>query len=259
VWDPAQYDVYADERSRPFVDLLARVPAKRPRRVVDVGCGNGALTATLAERWPEAAVLGIDSSPEMLADAAGRALPDRLSFQRGTIEEWRPEHPVDVLVSNAALHWVPEHPALLPRWVDWLAPGGWLAFQLPGNFQSPSHLILAELCHSPRWRPLLGDLPDRGPGALEPGDYLDLLSGAGCMVDAWETTYLHVLVSADPVLEWVRGTALRPVLTRLRSDPAAAHDFESEYGARLRAAYPSRPYGTVLPFRRIFVVAHRPA
>jgi trans-aconitate 2-methyltransferase len=257
VWDPEQYDVYADERSRPFRDLLARVPARQPRRIVDLGCGNGALTATLAERWPAASVLGIDSSAEMLADAASRELPGRLAFQPGSIQEWQPEQPVDLLVSNAALHWVPGHGELLGRLVRWLAPGGWLAFQVPGNFRSPSHTILAQLCQSARWRDRLGALADRA-GALEPAGYLDRLSVMGCRVDAWETTYLHVLGGDDPVLEWTRGTALRPVLAALSDDPAAAEEFEREYGGQLRVAYPARPYGTLLPFRRIFVVASRP-
>jgi trans-aconitate 2-methyltransferase len=258
MWDPQQYDVYADERSRPFHDLLARVPARQPRRIVDLGCGTGALTATLAERWPEASVLGIDSSAEMLAEAAARELPGRLEFRLGTIEGWQPECPVDLLVSNAALHWAPGHGQLLGRLLSGLAAGGWLAFQVPGNFRSLPHATLAELCRSPRWRGRLGWVPDRAAAILEPAEYLDRLSAAGCQVDVWETTYLHVLSGDDPVLRWMRGTALRPVLAALAGDPAAA-EFEQEYGARLRAAYPSRPYGTVLPFRRVFVVARRPA
>jgi trans-aconitate 2-methyltransferase len=256
VWDPQQYDVYADERSRPFHELLARVPAKAPRQVVDLGCGNGALTATLVERWAEASVLGVDSSAEMLADAAGRELRGRLAFQLGGIEGWQPSRALDVLVSNAALQWVPEHGDLLGRLVGWLAPGGFLAFQVPGNFGFPSHTILAELCRSPRWSGRLGALTGRGAAVLEPAGYLDLLATLGCQVDAWETTYLHVLSGADPVLEWVRGSALRPVLAGLGADAA---EFEREYGARLREAYPALPYGTVFPFRRLFVVARRPA
>lgn len=257
MWDPRQYDVYADERSRPFAELLARVPASQPRRVVDLGCGNGALTATLPQRWPEASVLGIDSSEQMLADAAGRAVPGRLEFRPGSIEEWQPDRPVDVLVSNAALHWLPGHGELLGRLVSCLAPGGWLAFQVPGNFHFPSHTILAELCRSARWRARLGGLAERA-GSLEPAGYLDRLAALGCRVDAWETTYLHVLGGADPVLDWVRGTALRPVFAALPDDGSAA-EFEREYSARLRTAYPPRPYGTVFPFRRIFVVARAPA
>ena len=239
MWDPGQYGVYARERSRPFVDLLARLPAAAPDSVVDLGCGSGELTASLVDRWPGAQVLGIDSSPEMLAEAARFARPGTLEFRLGAIEDWRPQRPVDVLVSNAALHWVPGHGELLGRLVAALAPGGWLA------------------CQSACWRSRLGALPDRGQGALDPADYLDRLARHGCTVDAWETTYLHVLDGADPVLDWVRGTALRPVLAALSDDPAGTEDFLAEYGTRLRAAYPAAPYGTVLPFRRIFVIARR--
>ena len=259
MWDPARYEVYADERSRPFIELLARVPAEAPGTVVDLGCGSGVLTARLADRWPSAAVTGVDSSAEMLAEAARLARPGRLEFRREAIEDWRPDRPVDVLVSNAALHWVPDHSALLGRLVDAVAPGGWLAFQVPGNFGSPTHAILGELRSSQRWRSRLGGLADRGPGVLEPADYLDRLVSLGCAVDAWETTYLHVLHGDDPVLEWVRGTALRPVLAALASDPGAGAEFEREYGARLRAAYPATEHGTVLPFRRVFVVTRRQA
>jgi trans-aconitate 2-methyltransferase len=252
VWDQAQYARYADERSRPFHELVARIGADDPAEVVDLGCGDGALTATLAERWPAASVLGVDSSTEMLEKAT--ALSDgRLRFRLATIEAWRPDAPVDVLVSNAALHWVPDHTAQVDRLVTLVRPGGWLAFQMPGNADAPSHTILSELRHSARWRALLGAAPRRSPDTGDPPLYLDRLSRLGCAVDAWETTYAHVLPGPDPVLEWVRGTALRPVLAAL--SPADAAEFEAAYGAALRTAYPIAPYGTVLPFRRIFVVA----
>jgi trans-aconitate 2-methyltransferase len=257
MWDPAQYAAFADERARPFGELIARVPARAPARVVDLGCGDGGLTATLLDRWPAASVQGVDSSPEMLARAADRAVPGRLSFVLGAIEQWRPDHPVDVLVSNAALHWVPGHPALFGRLVAALAPAGWLAVQVPANFDSPTHTELAALCRSQRWRDRLGAVGLRNPPVLEPSAYLDLLAGSNCAVDVWETTYLHVLRGSDPVLEWVRGTALRPVLAVLAGDPAAEAEFLAEYRERLRSSYPPAPYGTVLPFRRIFVVAQR--
>ena len=253
-WDPGQYGRYAEERSRPFFELVGRVDAERPRRVADLGCGTGALTATLAGRWPEALVEGVDRSPEMIAGAAALAIPGRLRFDVADIRDWRPAAPVDVIVSNATLQWLPEHPALLPSWVDALAAGGWLAFQVPGNDRSPSHVILDELRASARWRgSLAGAAP--GPRVREPEEYLAQLAGLGCSVDAWETTYLHVLAGPDPVLEWVKGTALRPVLTALAGEEREA--FLAEYAARLREAYPARPYGTVLPFRRLFVVARR--
>lgn len=255
-WDPDQYRRYADERSRPFFELTGRIAADRPDRVVDLGCGDGALTATLSERWPGASVAGFDRSPEMIAAAEPRTIAGRLRFARGDVREWRPDGPVDVLVSNATLQWVPEHPALLDRWVDALAPGGWLAFQVPGNDRAPSHAILDELRAAPPWRDRLADAAP-GPRVLEPGEYLTRLAGHGCAVDAWETTYQHVLPGADPVLEWVKGTALRPVLTALHADERDA--FLAAYAARLREAYPASPFGTVMPFRRIFVVARRPA
>ena len=150
---------------------------------------------------------------------------------------------------------MPGHLGLLPRWVSWLSGGGWLAFQVPGNFDQPPHAAIAEMAASPRWRSLIGTAAF-AQEAAEPVEYLDALAGAGCRVDAWETTYLHVLSGADPVVEWVKGTALRPVLAVL--DDAQAGEFLAEYRDRMRRAYPPRSFGTVLPFRRVFVVAYRP-
>jgi trans-aconitate 2-methyltransferase len=265
-WDPEQYGLFSTERSRPFFELLSRVRADDPVHVVDLGCGSGELTATLADRWPAARIEGIDSSPEMIAAAERRAVPG-LRFALGDIATWTPEHPVDVIVSNAALHWVPTHRELLPKWAEELSPGGWLAFQVPGNFDGPSHDAVRELCLSPRWRDLLGESP--GAAAADvvsgkfvdtPDDYLELLATRGCRpVDVWETTYSQVLSGADPVLEWIKGTALRPMLAAFDAvaDSGAKAEFLAEVAALLRAAYPPRPYGTVFPFRRIFVVARR--
>jgi trans-aconitate 2-methyltransferase len=256
VWDPVQYTRYADERSRPFHELVARIDADDPAEVVDLGCGDGSLTATLAERWPGASVLGVDSSAEMLAKAEPLSGP-RLRFRQGGIEDWSAERPVDVLVSNAALQWVPDHVRQIERLVTQVRPGGVLAFQVPGNGDAPSHTILADLRRSPRWSRLLGEAPRRFPDTLDPTAYLDRLVRLGCAVDAWETTYVHVLPGPDPVLQWMRGAGLRPVLTSL--SPADAADFEAEYAAAMRDAYPQGPYGTPLPFRRVFVVARTPA
>jgi trans-aconitate 2-methyltransferase len=253
-WDPDQYRRYADERSRPFFELVGRVGAERPGRVVDLGCGDGALTAALATRWPGARVVGVDRSPEMIARAEPRTIPGRLRFTCGDVRDWRPDRPVDVIVSNATLQWVPEHARLLDGWVDVLADDGWLAFQVPGNDGAPSHAILDELGAAPRWRGRLTEAPP-GPRVLEPGEYLARLADLGCAADVWETTYQHVLPGADPVLEWVKGTALRPVLSALDGDERDA--FLADYAARLRETYPARAFGTVMPFRRIFVVARR--
>ena len=255
MWDPAQYGRYSGERARPFFDLLARVDATDPGLVLDLGCGPGQLTATLAGRWPGATVIGVDSSAAMIEAARGAVPADgRVSFVLGDVQDWEPPGRADVLVSNAVLQWVPGQLDVLARWAGLLACGGWLAVQVPGNFDQPGHAIMRELAGSPRWRALLGGVAlnrqDTGPA-----DYLDVLAKAGCTTDAWETTYLHVLTGDNPVLEWYKGTGLRPVIDAL---PAGlAGEFLAEYGARVRAAYPARPYGTVLPFRRVFAVARR--
>ncbi|MBO2447015.1 trans-aconitate 2-methyltransferase [Actinomadura barringtoniae] len=250
-WDPAQYGVFGDERARPFFELLGRVDVEKPRRIVDLGCGSGELTATLRGRWPDADIEAIDSSPEMIAAAPE---VEGIRFSVGDVESWRPGGSVDLIVSNAVLQWVPTHAELIPEWIGALSPGGRLAFQVPGNFDAPSHRLLRELCSSERWRGLVGDALRVDP-VMDPGGYLDLLARRGCFVDAWETTYAQVLQGEDPVLEWVKGTALRPVLSRLGE--GEAQEFLNEFGALLREAYPSTPYGTVFPFRRIFVVAGR--
>lgn len=257
MWDPGQYLTFADERSRPFFDLVGRVAAEAPGYVVDLGCGPGQLTAELARRWPHATVLGIDSSAEMIEAATaarygGDSFGGQLSFELGDVREFRPDRPVDVIISNATLQWVPGHLELLPRWAGYLTPGGWLALQLPGNFDQPSHTALRELAGSDRWRDRLAGV-QLNRQAEDPIGYLDVLARAGFSVDAWETTYLHLLHGPDPVTQWYQGSGLRPVLAAL--GPEEAGEFVAQYGERVRAAYPAGPYGTVLPFRRVFVVA----
>jgi trans-aconitate 2-methyltransferase len=256
MWDPGQYLRYADERARPFFELLSRVRAADPGYVADLGCGPGNLTAALASRWPDAEVVGVDNSAEMISAAQAQAGRHRsLRFVLADLRDWPPERPVDVLVANAVLQWVPGHLDVIRHWPGMLAPGGWLAFQVPGNFDQPTHAILLDLVRSDRWAPLLTGVP-LNRQAADPADYLGLLAGAGCTVDAWETTYLHVLHGEDPVVEWYRGTGLRPVLAAL--GPGRAEQFVADYSARIGAAYPAMPYGTVLPFRRVFVVARAP-
>jgi trans-aconitate 2-methyltransferase len=253
LWDPKQYARYGDERARPFFDLVGRIGSESPVSVVDLGCGPGNLTASLAARWPGAQVLGIDSSPEMIAQAQG-FISDSVSFELAAAEDFSAIG-VDVLVSNALLQWVPGHLDLLKRWAAELNEGGWLAFQVPANFDLPSHQLMRAVAGSPRWRDQLGDVLRHREPVAKPAHYLDLLAGAGLRVDAWQTEYLHVLQGNDPVLEWVRGTGLRPVLNLLSEDDRV--NFEASYATLLRDAYPRQPYGTVLPFVRTFVVASK--
>ncbi len=251
-WDPDSYLRFDTERSRPFAELVDRVRATDPRTVVDLGCGPGALTATLAGRWPHASIVGIDSSPEMIAAASQHAGP-RVRFEAGDVATWAPAEPVDVIVSNATLQWVPGHRDRFAAWVDALVPGGWFAFQVPGNFDEPSHRLLADLAADSRFAAATAGVEQ--PAAEDASTYLADLSRLGCQVDAWETTYLHVLAGPDPVLSWISGTGARPVLQALSPEQRAV--FEHEYAALLRTAYPPQPFGTVLPFRRVFVVARK--
>lgn len=253
MWDAAQYLRFGDERSRPFFDLVARVGAERPGYVVDLGCGPGHLTASLARRWPGAEVHGVDSSKEMIEAADGAGYPG-VSFSIGDVREWVPDAAPDVITCNAVLQWVPGHDGLLLRWADGLAAGGWLAFQLPGNFDSPSHVVVKELASSPRWRGLAGGaVLNRQAG--DPGHYVELLAREGYEIDAWETTYLHILHGDNPVLEWTKGTTLRPVLALLDEEQAA--DFTAEYAERVKDVYQRGSFGVIFPFRRVFAVLHK--
>jgi trans-aconitate 2-methyltransferase len=247
-WDPDRYLAYADERGRPFVDLLTRVDAEDPRTVVDLGCGPGNLTALLAARWPGARVVGIDSSPEMIAKA--RADVAGVEFEVGDVREWQSTG-VDVLVSNATLQWVPDHVDLLPHLVERVRPGGWLAFQVPGNFDEPSHTVRTELAAEAPY--VMFTAGAAVPSSHDAATYLRALQALGCEVDAWETTYLHVLHGPDPVFAWVSGTGARPTLQALPDDLRVR--FEEELKRRLREAYPDDGHGVVLPFRRVFAVA----
>jgi trans-aconitate 2-methyltransferase len=255
-WDPAKYVEFGDYRDRPFFDLTARIHADDPRLAVDLGCGPGNLTATLAQRWPAAQVVGLDSSEEMLAQAAGRsATTPNLSFRRADITAWMPPAEADVVVTNAALQWVPGHRELLPRWLGALKPGAWFALQVPGNFNSPSHTLMRGLAESESWSGRLAGVLRHDDAVGDAAEYLRIMLDAGCDADAWETTYLQLLPGENAVLEWVRGAGLRPVLAAL--SPEEGRAFEAEYSARLADAYPASEHGTVFPFRRIFAVARK--
>ncbi|MFB7409708.1 trans-aconitate 2-methyltransferase [Streptomyces sp. NPDC056202] len=266
-WDPQQYLRHAGHRTRPFLDLLTRIPhlpaQDRPARIADIGCGPGNVTALLADRWADAHITGFDLSPDML-EQAGKDWSGTtrgggwIDFRPADAAHWTPAEPYDLIVSNAALQWVPNHPESFAGWIEGLRPGGTLAFQVPGNFTSPSHALLGELCETPEWRGRLGDQGRRFIHILDTSDYLTRLTDLGCETDVWETTYCQLLQGEDPVLDWVKGTALRPVLTTLGDDRDAVDAFLGQYRDLLREAYPRGPHGTVFPFRRIFAVARKP-
>ena len=234
---PERYLTYADERGRPFVDLIARIDAESPTGWSTSAAGPGNLTVLLAARWPDATVTGLDSSPEMI-EAARRDVPG-IDFDVADLRDWAEaghDHrkAPDVLVSNATLQWVPGHLDLLPSLVAKVAPGGWFAFQVPGNFDEPSHTIRTELAGEAPY--VMYTAGVAVPSSHDPAVYYDVLAGVGCTVDAWETTYLHVLSGPDPVFTWVSGTGARPTLQALPPDLRVS--FEAEFKARLSAAYP---------------------
>ncbi|MCV7361334.1 trans-aconitate 2-methyltransferase [Mycolicibacterium neworleansense] len=251
MWNPDTYLTFADHRGRPFYDLLNRVAADAPRRVVDLGCGPGNLTETLLQRWPDTALEAWDSSPEMVAAAQARGL----EAHAGGIEDWAPQPDTDVVVSNAALQWVPTHRDLVVRWAGQLPAGAWIAFQVPGNFDAPSHHAVRELARRETFIEPLRDMPWRDVGQVDtPAQYAGLLTDAGCAVDAWETTYLHQLTGEKPVLDWITGTALTQVKGRLSEE--LWQQYRQAIIPMLAEAYPKREDGTTFfPFRRVFVVA----
>ncbi len=251
MWNPDVYLAFADHRGRPFYDLLARVGATNPRRVVDLGCGPGNLTATLSHRWPDAVVEAVDSSPEMVAAARERGVEAVV----GGIDEWVPKSDTDVVLSNAALQWVPGHADVMVRWARDLAPGSWIAMQVPGNFDAPSHQAVREVARRIPFADALRDMPFREEDVVEtPVGYAGLLTEAGCAVDAWETTYVHRLTGPTPVLDWLTGTALTQVRSRLSEK--AWQEYREAISPILAQSYPARPDGTTFfDFRRVFVVA----
>lgn len=254
-WDPTQYLKFAGERLRPAIDLLGRVPLEAPADVVDLGCGAGTLTPLILQRWPQARLLGVDSSAAML-DKARQDNP-AASFELADIAAWRPAAPVDLLYSNAALHWLDGHDALVPGLLEAVQPGGWLAIQMPRNFGAPSHTCIVDAIELGPWRAKLEPHLRRRPVA-EPGYYWRLLHERCATLEIWESEYLQVLAGANPVAEYTKGTWLKQFLDRL--EPGAERDgFEAEYRRRVRAAYPPEADGrTLFPFRRLFILAQKP-
>ena len=252
-WDPTQYLKFAGERLRPALDLLARIPATAPQSVVDLGCGTGNLAPLFMQRWPQTRLTGVDSSREMLAKA--RADHPQADFVEADIATWRPAQPVDVLYSNAALHWIADHDAVIPGLLSAVKPGGWLAIQMPRNFAAPSHSCVNDAIEQGPWRAQLEPHLRRAPVA-DPRHYWRILNAQCAALEIWDTEYLQVLTGDNPVAEFIKGSWLRQFLDRLREPARSA--FENDYRARVKAAYPAEADGrTLFAFRRLFIVAQR--
>lgn len=254
-WDPAVYERYARHRDRPAQDLLAQLPGDlAPAEVWDLGCGTGRHALQLKTRYPRARVRGLDSSPSMLA-AAGE-LAGEVEWIEGDAATWAPDAPADLVFSNAALQWLPDHASLFPRLVESLAPGGVFAWQMPMSWEAPWHALLRETAAEGPWASALAGVEGVRPLG-RPEDYFDWLRPLCDSVDIWSTTYLHALEGEDPLIDWMSGTGLRPFLDRL-SDAGLRSAFLDAYRARLTPLYPRRPEGTtLLPFPRLFGVCRR--
>lgn len=254
-WNPSQYLKFEQPRLRPALELLQRVLLDAPRTVYDLGCGAGQFSRLMAQRWPGAQVVGVDSSAAMLKQA-GDALPN-LRWLQQDLASWRAEAPADLIYSNAALHWLPGHETLFPHLMDQLTHGGVLAVQMPRNFAAPSHTSIADTVRDGPWRTRLEPLLREKKPVEDPAWYYDVLDAKANDIDLWETEYHQVLTGADPVKEWTKGTWLSTFLNAL-DDPAEREAFERGYADRVRVAYPMRADGTtIFPFRRLFIVARR--
>lgn len=251
-WSATQYRKFEDERTRPCAELLARVPGD-VARAVDLGCGPGNSTELVRARWPEARVTALDSSPDMVAAAKAR-LPD-IEVVEADLASWDDPGPFDLILANAVLQWVPDHERVFPALLDRLAPGGSLAVQVPDNLDEPSHRLMREVAADPAWAGKIGDAAGlRTP--RHPAEWYARLLHGRARLDLWRTTYYHPLGGARGIVEWLKGTGLRPFLAPLGAEEQA--DFLAAYQAAVAAAYPALPDGTVLlPFPRLFIVATR--
>lgn len=251
-WDPEQYLKFVDARRWPALDLIARLGGKSPRRIVDLGCGAGNVTRLLAERWPQAEISAVDSDLAMLRKAS--STPSSIAWQHADIAAWQALVPPDLIFSNATLHWLGDHQHLLPALLEKLADGGALAVQMPSNFGALSHQILRKLADDYRWQQTLGGV-EMGK-ILSAADYHRLLTPHCRHLEVWETTYWQALSGDDAIIEWMKGTSLRPYLARL--EKAAADKFLNAYRIPLAIAYPRGSDGhTLFSFKRVFFVAQR--
>lgn len=253
-WNPGQYLKFDDERTRPCRDLAARIRLENPQRIIDLGCGPGNSTQVLAERWPQAGITGLDSSPDMIR-RAGEQYPQE-TWELGNIAEWTATQPYDLVFSNAAYQWVPDHARVMPHLLRQVAPGGVLAFQVPANINATAHELMRQVAASPAWK---SRFPEkiREWHAHSPAFYYDVLSEDAAHLDLWTTEYFHILDGPGAIVEWYKGTGLRPFLDLLPDEPTR-EKFLEDYLREIEAAFPRQKDGRVLfPFLRLFVIAIR--
>ena len=253
-WNARQYLKFEDERTRPPRDLLARVPLQSPRRVIDLGCGPGNSTELLIGRYPQAEVIGLDSSPEMLRQARAR-LPN-CAFVAADLAGWSPPERTDLLFANAVFQWVPDHPTVLRRLLEALPQGGVLAVQMPDNTDEPALALMREVASTGPWAGNLALAAAARDDLPSPAAYFDLLKPLCAHLDIWHTVYNHVMAGPEAIVEWFSGSGLRPFLSALDDD--MRRGFVADYTARIARAYPARFDGQVLlRFPRLFMVAVR--
>lgn len=256
-WDPDQYARFEAWRDRAALDLLLRLPNDlEPREIWDIGCGAGRHAALLKRRHPEAKVHGLDTSTAMIDRA--RTRPEAVDWSVGDIAAWRPETPADLIFANASLQWLGNHEGLFDRLAGALAPGGVLAVQMPMAHETVHHTLMRAVAAEGPWAAKLAGVDTIRP-LLEPSTYYAVLARRCDAIDIWSTTYLQALTGEDAVLEWMKGTALRPYLTALDGDPLQA-TFLTALGAALSRAFPRRADGvTLIPFPRLFLAARAAA
>lgn len=253
-WNAELYLQYANERTQPSIDLAARIQLAQPKRIVDLGCGPGNSTKVLRSRWPESEIVGLDNSAEMIAKA--RAEFPHARWELGEIATWQPAQSFDLVFSNAALHWVPDHAALIPRLFSQVVSGGALAVQMPAHLESPVHRAILEIADNSEWRAQTAAA--RGMVRVEsPEFYYDVLCRQAARIELWVTVYQHVMNGPEGIVDWIRGTGLRPFLQALSTDDQRTR-FAGKLLERVSADYPHRADGKIIfPFRRLFFVAYR--
>jgi len=253
-WNPQLYSRFEDQRTRPARELLQRVPPIAVRHAVDLGCGPGNSTELLVQRYPDADVLGIDTSEAMLRSARQRV--DAARFEPHDVASWKPQAAPQLIFANAVLQWLGDHARLMPRLFGLLAPGGVLALQMPDNLDEPSHRLMHEVAALPPFSAAARDAGAQRDKPLSVPAYYDLLAATAEEVDIWHTVYRHPMADADAIVQWLRATGLRPFVDALPQAKQA--DFLAEYTTRIDRAYPARADGRrLLAFPRLFIVARR--